>query len=379
MVIPRPSRDWVLGVVLGPALLAAAAGCGSARADDRVNVEVVCASETSSSCEVPQLIPTFDEWARGAVSNGGTFSVWRAGIDRNATARQFRTCVPDRWRGAVMAAKAEYVVAARAALRASLGDAAPVIHGSPDCPDIGGTHRIGLVGGTAGATIRVWLHSESDDRTTSLHVAVICDRSSSTEAIACNRGLLQVAFDHWAGETVAPPSASFSVYLPGTSRDTTRLVYSAHVPRGSPGRRLAYLAGARRELQQLLPKELDSNASALVEAIHVAASELRERTGRYRLVIASDGRQVSPGVWNFERAVPVPATFIAWLRRTRMLADLREFDVIACGFHHRRGFGEVGNDPLLAVKLHDVWKGSLAAMQAPTARLNASCDTAFGS
>ena len=207
-----------------------------------------------------------------------------------------------------------------------------------------------------------------------LHVAIACDRSDSTQGAACTPAALLRAFDLWVAEGLAQPGASLSVEMVGPLRDALRSVYHVSVPDLSVGERVAFVLGARRELAQLLAGSVEKYASTIAEAISVTVRRLRERNGRYRLVVLSDLHQITAGVWNFDRAVPPPPTFIAWLKKTQLFSDLRDIPVLACGLHT----GHYGSySAAHATRLHDLWQAVFQAAGAPEVKLFSSCDAGF--
>jgi hypothetical protein len=210
-------------------------------------------------------------------------------------------------------------------------------------------------------------------------MAIVCDVSDSTLGLACAPADLLGAFDLWLADGLATPGASLTVYVVGSSRDTARRVLTLTVPEQSVGARVAGVLGVRRALPTLLPERPEPNTSAIAEALSVALSELRERRGRYRLVVLSDLRQVTPGRWNFERDVPPTSKFVPWLKTELFLADLQGVPVLACGLHPHRGPSAGPASATLLTQLRATWEGTFRALGAPDVRLLTTCEVAFAS
>ena len=126
------------------------------------------------------------------------------------------------------------------------------------------------------------------------HQAIVCDVSASTLAFACDGNALLRAFDFWVARGLVRPGSSLSVAVVGPSRDTMRTVFDLSVPDRSLGERIAFILVARAQLAQLPGTYFKENASAIIETIHVAVSKLRERQGRYDLIVLSDLRHRHP-------------------------------------------------------------------------------------
>ena len=206
--------------------------------------------------------------------------------------------------------------------------------------------------------------------------SVVCD-CSSTLGAACKPTALLRAFDFWIAQGLARPASSLSVELVGPSRDTMRTLYHISVPELSLGDRVAFILGARAELGELLRADLfEKNASAIVEAIHATVSKLRERQRPVLLVVLSDLRQLTPE-WDFDQIVPQTPIFLTWLKKTHLLADLRDTPLLICGMHTHRAPGRGLHTAARAAQLHDLWQAVFQASGAPEVKLFSTCETAF--
>jgi hypothetical protein len=152
-----------------------------------------------------------------------------------------------------------------------------------------------------------------------------------------------------------------------------RTVFDLRVPDRSVGERIAYLLGARTQLAQLPSTYFQENASAIIEAIHASVSTLREREGRYALIVFSDLRQLS-NEWDFDAAIPQPATFLAWLKKTHLLPDMRDIPVLGCGLHTHRSPGRGSHTARDTTQLQEVWQRTFREAGAPEVKLYTSCE-----
>jgi hypothetical protein len=164
----------------------------------------------------------------------------------------------------------------------------------------------------------------------------------------------------------------------GSSQHFLSPVFLLTVPDLPVGERIAYVLGAREELSRLFTDASEQYTSTIVEAVSAAVSRLRERPGRYGLLVLSDLLQITPGIWNFAYAIPEPNDFIAWLKKARVAPDLRDIPVLSCGMHS--GQAPEGNGPYtpaFAARLHDLWEKAFQSMGAPEVKLFHSCVAAF--
>lgn len=170
------------------------------------------------------------------------------------------------------------------------------------------------------------------------HTVVVYDASNSGLELVAKPETIRTAFDGWVQEAIYQPGASFAVLVVGKSRDSAREVFRRAIPpTWGPGVNQAKVRFLQHNRQALNQVDLTGGGSAIAEAIHRAAARLHEQMGTYRLQIVSDMRQVTLGVWNFERSVPQPEVFLQWLERERLLADLTGVEVEINGLHSQRG------------------------------------------
>jgi hypothetical protein len=295
---------------------------------------------------------------------------------RNQYHHYSTVCIPQTWGASVWKKKADFITRARQGLTGKQ-------HGQPvqdDChppePQAPGIHQLVVSPADASLHPDVLKKVASASPAPFLSQSVVCDASASTLGVACNATSLLRAFDFWVAEGLARPGSSLSVAVVGPSRDTMRTVFDLSVPQRSAGERIAYLLVARAQLAQLPGTSLGENASAIVEAIHVVVSRLRERQGRYALIVLSDMRQLS-SEWDFDEAIPQSSTFLAWLKKTHLLPDLRDIPVQVCGMHAHRSPGRRPYTAKRAAQLQELWQRTFREAGASELRLFTSCDSAF--
>jgi hypothetical protein len=334
-------------------------GCTARERVEPVHTAVVCLAEGEGTCPSAERAAAFDRWAHeGMRRAGSTFTTWigDGGVSPRAV---FTACVPEGWGPGVMEAKAAFLREGRR--RASVGGE-PLPGGCAATTELVGNVEVLGEG-------RRWQPVTAAEP---LHFAVVCDRSDSMLGLTCDEVTIQAAFDSWLARSGGTPGSAFEVFGVGTSRDGAERV--AHVSAESvpAGERLALLLAARARIAAGLNGAAPTG-SAIAEAVSVAAATLRSGTGARELVILSDLRQVTPGVWNFEVAVPSPEVFAGWLRATGLSSDLRGVEVRACGLHHRRAPGAPPFDAGLARRVETAWKGAFALMEARGAQLDGNC------
>jgi hypothetical protein len=320
----------------------------------------------------------FNTWAKEAISlPGSTFSIWAVDHAPQQHHRTFTACIPQTWGASVWKKKADFLMRARQGVsgtQQTLTEPAAECHPpEPKSPEI---HQLTVSPSIASLTPDVWQRVASASPAPPLHLAVVCDMTASTLEIACNATALLRVFDFWITEGLARPGSSLSVDMVSPSRDTMRTLFHISVPESSVGARTAFILGARAELAKLKSESFDKNASAIAEAFHAAVSKLRERRGRYFLIVLSDLRQYT-SEWDFDETVPRPATFTAWLKRAHLMADLRETPLRACGLHSHRSPGRGLHTAKRAAQLQELWERTFRAMGAPEVNLFSSCDAGF--
>jgi hypothetical protein len=359
-------------------------GCSSSAVSkdaDPIHLHLVCLASNdgqSLTCDGSERMALFSAWVNDALLRpGSTFSIFVAGPTRQDSRLFFAACIPPHWKPPVWKTKAAFMAGARQGVLGSKSGLTVPENCRPPGPKTPGSIRL-AVSASASPLADVWQKVASATPAPPLHFAVVCDRSDSTDGAACNPSSLLRAFDLWTVEGLLLPGSTLSVEMVGAPRQYLRSVFHLTVPDLPVGERVAFVLGSRMELAQLLNGLVEKYSSTIAEAISASVSRLRERSGRYQLLLLSDLLQISPGAWNFEASLPPPNDFIAWLRKTNLAVDLRDMQVMACGVHTGQSPG--GNGPYTAayaVRLRDLWEKALLAMGAAQVKLFHSCESGF--
>jgi len=359
-------------------------GCGRDATDSAdeapLHHHLVCPSPADGqpeTCEGPERLALFNSWVKEAISlPNSTFSIWTVDSAGQQYSHVFSACVPTTWPASVWKAKSDFIMQAQQHISSTQQGLAVPQQCCPPEPQSPGNHQLTVYPATALLDADLLEKLASDFVAPPLHLSVVCDASGSTMDAACNATALLRAFDFWVAESLARPGSSLSIDMVGQSRETMRTVIDLSVPERSVGERIAYLLGVRAQLAQLKSESFESDGSAIVETIHVAVSKLRERGGRYSLVVLSDLRQLTPE-WNFEHTVPQIPDFLTWLKNTHLLSDLRDINVRVCGMHNRRTPGGELYTATRAAQLQEIWERTFREMGATQVKLFSSCDAGF--
>src|SRR2546426_445489 len=183
----------------------------------------------------------------------------------------------------------------------------------------------------AGACAGAHAHEDSQ-----VHAILLCDRSSSAAEFSCSANTVLGAGRWWADE--AALGGTFELWLIGGGIDIPRLVSETYPEDFRPP-----VSESKRAWRHAFEARLGgtggtlptNTGSAIAEALWRVSRRLNEASrGRKVLILASDLRQVTPGAWDFERHVPRPAEFLAWLGRMDLSLELRaDVQLMVCGVH----------------------------------------------
>jgi hypothetical protein len=371
--------SWISLLLLVLVFSFGATGCGSAadsKGADPLNIHLFCLASDDGervTCEGPERLAHFTPWVNDALFRpNSTFTIWAVGPTRQRSRLFFAACVPPHWRPPVWKAKAAFMAGARQGVSGSQPGLSVPESCRPPGPQAPGRNRLAVSASASPLQADVWQAVSSGPAPAPLHSAIVCDRSDSTLGAACTPGALLLVFDHWVKEGLLSPASSLSVEMAGPLKDALRPVFSLTVPPDLPvGERIAYALGARIELAQLFAGSVEKYASTIAEAVSTTVSRLRERRGRYQLVLLSDLLQISPGTWNFEQALPLPNDFLSWLRKTNLAPDLRDIPVLVCGLHTGH-FGT--NSQTYTTRLRDLWQRTFQSLGAPDVKIVSSCE-----
>jgi hypothetical protein len=359
-------------------------GCGNetvVAGENPMHHYLVCVSPADSQtepCDSAESLALFNAWVKEAITlPHSTFSIWSVVPARQQYRHIITVCVPTHWPAPVWKNKADFITRTRQAVTGTPQGQTEHDDCHPPQPQAPGIHQLTVSPSEASLHPDILAKVPSASPAPPLNQGVVCDVSASTLAVACNATSLLRAFDFWVAEGLARPGSSLSVTVVGPSRDTMRTVFDLSVPDRSLGETIAFLLVARAQLAQLPSKSFEVNASAIIEGIHATVSTLRERQGRYILIVLSDLRQLSPE-WDFDHAIPETSTFLTWLKKTHLLPDLRDISSVrVCGLHIHRSPGRGLHTARRAAQLQELWQRTFREAGAPEVKLFSSCDTAF--
>lgn len=164
------------------------------------------------------------------------------------------------------------------------------------------------------------------------NLAIVCDVSSSTGFAACNHQELDIAYGYFIREAVESGGGSFSIWKIGNGRKNAELIYYIGLPKKSPGEQMALLMSQRKSIGEFDFGTEKRPMSAIVQALGLAAENLRERNGDRVIFLLSDGRQVdlTTGL-NLERSIPSPEYFLKIINQAGQQPNLSEIEVMMFG------------------------------------------------
>lgn len=346
-------------------------GCQSGGDHDAtINWNVICPVD---GCEPGELLDIFSQWSEEALYYpDSAMVVYRLGHTREEVAVAASICVPERWSGSVNAAKANFIRLGRELLSAenvSTEESRMPRNCSP--PPSGATDRIILSRQIPG---RVLPEGDNED-SEPLHLAVVCDLSTSTRDIACNHTSLGMAYSSWMDLATAAGS-TLTIYVVGTTRDTARRLISVSMPEtGTPSWITAYLLSAVNEVADLQLESTEESGSAIAETVEFAVANLRERIGVRSLLILSDLRQITDRRMNFEQEIPDADDFQNWLSGRELPGNFEQISVTVCGVHHLRSGDQFNAHQ--ANLIRSVWMEAFRQAGAVEVEIYSECETAF--
>lgn len=194
-----------------------------------------------------------------------------------------------------------------------------------------------------------------------LHRAVVCDVSTSGAELSCSKASVHQVGKDWIDSVGRYASGRLELYLMGNGVDDTPRLMSVEYPR----RFAPPVTQSKRRWRDSVLTAIDSVAAALptgrgsavAEAVFRATRGMAVGTTRTNeLWLLADLRQVSPGVWNFERHVPQDMEFLEWIRlnglepRTGVLSR-----ITVCGFHLMTPYNTGRITALSYNRLEELW------------------------
>ncbi|MDO9016927.1 MAG: hypothetical protein Q8S73_20320 [Deltaproteobacteria bacterium] len=236
-----------------------------------------------------------------------------------------------------------------------------------------------LVGGLAGgAAWRLNGAPSQPPARPQVNWLAVCDGSDSGTGQGCTPASLATVAGRWVRAAAGRPGSTFTVMGVGTTRDGAAVLFQRRVPNGWGANAVAARQGFVRDLERDLgAMTITASGSALVEALQVAARRLAESPGAHRLVVMSDLRQVTRGVWNFERELPRAPSFQAWIDEQHLRATLPMGSVLfVCGVHSLRGPARRAQSARMDERRRALWGDVFARMGVGPVDLHAACDDA---
>lgn len=186
-----------------------------------------------------------------------------------------------------------------------------------------------------------------------------CSSSVSIDRSSLKQGVVEVG--RWWAKKAERGGGRFEVLVIGNGIDDLIPVISKICPDSFPyptkENRREWKREFEKELQGSI-KELPSNSgSAILEGIFRATNRLNETDGDKVLIVYSDLRQVTPGVWNFERSIPEPEVFRGWAKEQYLVPAIQpETRVVICGFKPYQANSDTSKiTPVSYGKLREFW------------------------
>jgi len=232
------------------------------------------------------------------------------------------------------------------------------------------------------AMVLLFLGFASCTRPRDLDVVLLCDRSTSAQAVACNEELIQNVGESWIEQMQNRDNGSFAVDLVGDSLEIYPL-FSEQYPdfANSPEPLTKAMARYRKDMLARLSEKIrsmpESGGSNLFSALFVASRLLADKTGERKIILASDLRNVSEGI-NMEKAENLqPDRILATLEKQGLTPRLGGIDVIVCGFKANFANAPETTPPSAAsiTDIETIWTKLLVKWGAKRVRIYAECNS----
>lgn len=197
-----------------------------------------------------------------------------------------------------------------------------------------------------------------NDSTKGINLSICVDMSSSTKGNPFDSTIIIDIYRSWFKTAFLKQNSSISVYMVGNTYNDCSNIFNIKTKSSlSTGENYIYLASHENELIKSLNSLVDnSRASAILEAVYLANEQLHEQKGNNYIYILSDGRQISPGIWNFEQLIPTQTSLLNWQKRNYLL-NLNNINIVMTGFHNKKsndyGRSFQGTD---SKKIKSLWK-----------------------
>ena len=337
-----------------------------------VHHHIVCSPD---NCPADKRGQALERWqTRVTHLPGSTFTVWLSGTDRLAGRPVVVACVPETWGANVRQQKARFWQQVGQAVQAEIAPESHAVRFPPDCrtpASFVGDHSVEILAGDKTNPGKITLPAGTQP----FNVGVVCDRSDSGRGHGCQSESVGLIYDHWLRQGGLTLGSTFLAYTVGRSRSSASLLLTTTALGQSPGQVATALMGARAELERALATPVEKAGSAIAQAVDVVSRRLKEAPGTYLLVVLSDLRQLTPKRHDFEKRIPAPKNFLRWLRYHRLLPDLTNVRVVACGLHH--GSRPRPKSPAFkashASRIEQVWQEVFSTAGSPSVVLLSSC------
>ena len=180
------------------------------------------------------------------------------------------------------------------------------------------------------------LVTQSCAREEQVHLALLCDRSSSGAELSCPARTVLDVGRYWA-DAAESRGGTFEIWLFGRGIEPIQFASEEYPRRFKPPvsetKRL-WRQGFEARLAARAAQLPTGGGSAIAEGVWRVARRLNEAAGQKVLVVASDLRQVTPGVWNFERRVPRADLFLKWIGAQGLTVQHPSaIELVVCGVH----------------------------------------------
>jgi len=219
---------------------------------------------------------------------------------------------------------------------------------------------------SSGALLSLLLVTQSCAREEQVHLALLCDRSSSGAEVSCPARTVLDAARYWA-DAAESRGGTFEIWL--FSRGIEPIQFASEE---YPLRFKAPVSETKRVWRRRFEARLAARAaqlptgggSAIAEGVWRVARRLNEVPGRKVLVVASDLRQVTPGVWNFERRVPRADQFLKWIGTQGLTVQHPSaIELVVCGVHSESPAGSSPAEADSYNRTRAVWERVFAVWQ----------------
>ena len=216
------------------------------------------------------------------------------------------------------------------------------------------------------ALLPLLLVTQSCAREDLVHLALLCDRSSSGAEVSCPARTVLDAGRYWA-DAAESRGGTFEVWVLGRGIEPIQFASEEYPRRFKPPvseTKRVWRQGFEARLAARAAQLPTGGGSAIAEGVWRVARRLNEVGGRKVLVVASDLRQVTPGVWNFERRVPRADLFLKWIGTQGLTVQHPSaIELVVCGVHSESPAGTSPDKADSYNRTRAVWERVFAVWQ----------------